>query len=120
METKILRTEDGYKLGNLVATGLAPRESQALLLRASGFSVDATAKAMNCGRSNVQDRIVNLFYKLHANSTTELVTKAFQHGFLKFLTLVLAVQLSAASPDDNKFSRTRTARTTVRRELKVV
>lgn len=81
MDHKILRTENGYQLGNLEATGLAPRECQTLLLRANGASITECAQVMNCGKSTVQDRVTNMFYKLHVDSTPQLITKAFQSGF---------------------------------------
>lgn len=107
---RILRTDTGYQLGKLHASGLTPRESQALLLRASGLSIAACAEVMNCGKSSVQDRIVNLFYKLHVNSTPQLITKAFQNGFLKFVTLAAAIHLGTATPDSHSFNRLRHTR----------
>lgn len=118
MENRILRTETGYQLGSLHVTGLAPRESQALLLRATGLSIAACATAMNCGKSSVQDRIVNLFFKLKVDSTPELITKSFQSGFLKFLTLAAAIHLGIAMPD-SQFSRVRITRLHARNELRV-
>ena len=119
MENKILRTETGYQLGKLHVSGLAPRESQALLLRATGLSINACAQAMNCGKANVQDRIVNLFFKLRVNSTPELITKAFENGFLRFLVLLAAIHLGACEQNDKKFSRVRVSRAPIRQELKV-
>lgn len=115
-QPRILRTNTGYKLGALHAEGLPPRESQALLLRASGLSIADCASAMNCCKSSVQDRVSNMFYKLHVDSTPALITKAFQSGFLKFLTLAAAIHLGAAMPDHHKFSRTRLTRLQTRHE----
>lgn len=108
---KILRTHTGYQLGDLHATGLTPRESQALLLKTQGLSVGECAQLMNCSKASVQDRISTLFYKLNVNNTPELITKAFQSGFLKFLTLIAALNLSAAVLNDHSFNRVRTTRT---------
>ena len=119
MENKILRTENGYQLGKLHVSGLTPRESQALLLRATGLSLSDCAQAMGCGKASVQDRIVNLFFKLRVNSTPELITKAFENGFLRFLVLLAAIHLGACEPNDTKFSRVRVSRAPVRHELKV-
>lgn len=119
MQPRILRTETGYQLGNLHASGLAPRESQALLLRATGLSVAACAEVMGCGKNSVQDRMSNMFYKLKVDSTPALITKAFQSGFLRFLMLAAAVNLSVAMPDNHEFARTRVSRTNARREQKL-
>lgn len=81
---KIVKTGNGYLCGNLQCTGLTPRESQALLLRAQGLSIADCASTMQCGTSNVQDRIINLFYKLRVDSTLELITKSFERGILSF------------------------------------
>jgi DNA-binding CsgD family transcriptional regulator len=120
MEPRILRTQTGYQLGNLEATGITPRESQALLLRASGFNVDECAKAMGCGKANVQDRISNLFYKCGASSTPELITKAFQSGILRFLSVLLLIQLAIAPPDNAaRFTRTKLTRSPSRNEQRL-
>lgn len=119
MNTRILRTDTGYQLGNLHASGLAPRECQALLLRASGASVTQCAQVMNCGKSSVQGRIANMFFKLHVDSTPELITKAFQSGFLKFLTLAAVIHLGAVLPDNHSLTRVRVTRSHVRQEMKV-
>ncbi len=119
MENKILRTETGYQLGKLHVSGLTPRESQALLLRATGLSLSDCAQAMGCGKASVQDRIVNLFFKLRVNSTPELITKAFENGFLRFLVLLAAIHLGACEPSDTKIARVRVSRAPARHELKV-
>jgi len=103
--TAIKRIEGGYQLGKLAAIGLAPRESQALLLRANGFSSEACAQAMNCKTGNVQARIRNLFYKMHATTTPELITKCFGSGILRFLSLVIALHIGMAAPGDYRFAR---------------
>lgn len=105
--TDIKRIEGGYQLGNLAAIGLAPRESQALLLRANGFSSEACAQAMNCKTGNVQARIRNLFYKMHATTTPELITKCFGSGILRFLSFLIALHIGIADPGDHQFTRAR-------------
>lgn len=119
MEPRILRTETGYQLGNLHVAGVTPRESQALLLRASGMSVDECAKLMNCGKANVQDRISNLFYKFQVRTTPELITKAFQTGALKFLSVLLVVQLVVSPPDAARITRIKLTRATYRHEQRI-
>lgn len=80
------RTDTGYCLGNLVAEGLPPRQSQVLLMRALGHSVKEIAETMNCSAANVQQAITNLFFKLGANSSHELVTRAFISDHLRKLS----------------------------------
>lgn len=111
MKTRILRTDTGYQLGKLHASGLSPRECQTLLLRATGASISECALELNIGKSSVQDRVTNMFFKLRADSTPELITKAFQNGFLKFLTLLAVIHLGAATPDNHSFTRVRHTRT---------
>jgi len=84
MNLKIVKTETGYMCGNLQCRGLTPRESQALLLRAKGLSIADCASTMKCGTRNVQDRIINLFYKLRVDSTRALITASFERGILSF------------------------------------
>lgn len=119
MEPRILRTDTGYQFGNLLATGLTPRESQALLLRASEHSVDACAKIMGCSKASVQDRMSTLFYKFHVQTTAGLITKAFQTGALKFLTVFLCAQMAINPPDTARLSRIKISRTNSRNEQRL-
>jgi DNA-binding CsgD family transcriptional regulator len=96
--TDIKRTANGYQLAGLEAVGLPPRESQALLLKAEGKSTKDIAKIMNCSTSNIVHRIENLFFKLRANSTPELITKAFKNNTLRFLSLLLALFIGIGAP----------------------
>ena len=105
--TNIKRIENGYQLGKLAAMGLPPRESQALLLAANGLSQNESATLMNCSASNVKGRLTNLFYKVSANSTPELITKCFGSGILRFLSLLIALHIGIAAPGDYQFARTR-------------
>jgi len=75
-----------YQLDNLTAKGLAPRESQALLLLANGYSHKAAAEELGCGVKTIEGRIQSLFYKLSANNGPQLIAQAFIKG-----NLILAV-----------------------------
>jgi DNA-binding CsgD family transcriptional regulator len=91
----ITRTENGYALNGLECVGLPRAQSHALLLRAQGRSFADAAEALGCSIQNVKNAIATLFYKLRADSSPELVTRAFESGFLRLLTLVAAVHLCA-------------------------
>lgn len=83
------RTERGYTLGNLIVEGLPPRQSQILLMRALGLTAKEIASALQCSASNVEQGINILFFKLKANSSSELVTKAFISKTLRMLSFAL-------------------------------
>ena len=93
MPKTIKRTEHGYECDGIHVSELTPRESQALLLRAHGFSYRECAEMMDCSANAVQARISNLFYKLNATSTPELIMKAFRAGHLRFLSIAVAMLL---------------------------
>lgn len=93
----ITRTATGYAYNGLEAVGLPPRESQALLLRANGKTGPQCAEIMGCSPANIANRISNLFYKLRADSTPELITKAFKSGTLRFLAMMLALHLGTTA-----------------------
>jgi DNA-binding CsgD family transcriptional regulator len=118
--TNIKRIENGYQLGKLAAMGLPPRESQALLLAANGLSQNESATLMNCSAANIKGRLTNLFYKVSANSKAELITKCFENGILRFLSICLAIHIGIAAPGDYQFTRTRVrvARTPVKQEMR--
>lgn len=105
--TSIKRIENGYQLGKLAAVGLPPRESQALLLAANGLTQPQSAKVMNCTAANIKGRLTNLFYKVHAKSKAELITKCFESGILRFLSIFLAIHIGISEPGDYQFARTR-------------
>lgn len=117
----ILRIQEGYQLSKLVASGLTPRESHALLLRASGASYKDCAEQMNCSTAAVKARISNLFYKLDAINTPELIAKAFMSGHLKALSFIAAALLclSGLVMADNKHYLAKHWRTRTRHELQV-
>jgi len=118
MNHKILRTENGYQLGEYHASGLAPQECRALLLIANGASATECTETLNCSRSSMQDRVTNMFYKLKVNSRPQLVGKALQSGILRFLMLAAAINISVAMPDNSTLARVNVARTPARREMK--
>ncbi len=101
------RTETGYQLGNLVAEKLPPRQSQALLLCANGLTPTRSAELMGCSAKNVSQLKNALFCKLHANANADLIVRAFQCGYLRFLSIIAAVLIGLAAPtapDHNHFA----------------
>lgn len=108
------RTETGYQCGDLHVTGLPRRLSQVLLLRASGNSIRKCAELMNCSDANIKQAVTELFFKLKADSTPELITTAIRDGYLQFRSFVFAscmCLLAAIQADDNNINA-RVARTT--------
>jgi DNA-binding CsgD family transcriptional regulator len=108
-EPRILRTDTGYQIGQLHATGLTPRQSQVLLLRAEGNQVKQCAHALNCSSANVRQLLAELFYKLRANSSHELIARAFQAGHLRFLSVFALIGLclcgNATNDNPNELAR---------------
>ncbi len=100
--------ENSYKFGNLVADKLPRLQAQTLLFCASGFSEKKSAAVLNCSPSTVRDAKKTLFYKLSANSSTELITKAFANAYLRFASVLMAMLVSFAGPvinDHNAIAR---------------
>jgi DNA-binding CsgD family transcriptional regulator len=108
-QPRILRTDTGYQIGQLHATGLTPRQSQVLLLRAEGNQVKQCADALNCSSANVRQLLTELFYKLRANSSHELIARAFQAGHLRFLSVFVLIGLclcgNATNENPNDLAR---------------
>ncbi len=108
----IERTPDGYQFNGLAVTGLAPRESQVLLLRAAGLNINECSRVLNCGVQAVKARTSNLLYKLHATNATDMVIKAIKSGHLRVLMLLIAAHLSLIAPTaDTRDAIHRTGRT---------
>lgn len=119
MSSPTQRTATGYQCGDLHTTGLPPRQSQVLLLRASGKSVRECAQLLSCSADNIKQATQALFLKLHANSTPELITNAMRTGYLQlrsFFFVSFMCFLSVLQADDgiharvSRTTRTKTAR----------
>lgn len=107
------RTETGYTLENLIVVGLPPRQSQILLMRAIGLTAKEIATLLQCSSANVEQSIKTLFYKMKANSSSELVTKAFISRTLRMLSFALFfIGVFGLNPPDSstnlRIPRTRT------------
>jgi DNA-binding CsgD family transcriptional regulator len=114
MSAPTQRTETGYQHGDMHVSGLPRRLSQVLLLRASGNSIRKCAQLLNCSDANIKQAVSELFYKLKADSTPELITTAFRNGYLQFRSIFLAFfmcLLAAIQADDNNINA-RVSRTT--------
>jgi len=97
-KNNIQRTERGYAFNGLEATGLAPQEARTLLLRAAGKSLAECAAFLGCSVNNINARTNNLFFKLRANSTPELIAQAFKSGALRTLALLAAINCAMVAP----------------------
>lgn len=73
----------------IIATGLPPRQAEALLLTAQGMSRKEAAKRMHCSPQNVVMLLDAVRHKLHARTAPEAVATAFQRGILRSLAAVL-------------------------------
>lgn len=107
MSTPTQRTETGYQCGKLHTTGLPPRLSQVLLLRASGKSIRECAQLLGCSIANIKQAVTALFFKLDVDSSTELITRAFESGYLRFLSIFAALFIglfATAVIDNNNFA----------------
>lgn len=90
----IQRTENGYASGNLEVNSLPPRQAQTLLCCALGMTEKAAANELNCSQKNISAIKAALFFKLNANSTPDLITKAFTSKVLRMMALIAAVHLA--------------------------
>jgi DNA-binding NarL/FixJ family response regulator len=109
---EILRTKTGYQLGNMEATGLAPRECQVLLLKALGYKNTAAAEYLGCGERTIRGRIENLLYKLKAHNSAQMVANAFKAGNLKIaLVIMLAITSTFTNDHNQRLNRARPTRT---------
>ncbi len=95
-QPRILRTNTGYQLGNLLATNLPTRQAQTLLLCATGKSEKEAATELNCSAKNISQLKTVLFNKFNVNSAPELVTRAFESHTLQFLNAYVAMQKEAS------------------------
>ena len=116
----MIKTQEGYQLGNMLASGFSPRECQVLLMRAQGLSVKAIANAYNCSLNNIKSALSNMFLKTGAHNSTELITKAMQSGKLRFLSLLIALFFGLIPPTDHQYfaRNTRPARTHQLRQMR--
>lgn len=121
MSNPTQRTETGYQCEQLHVSGLPPRLSQVLLLRASGKSIPECAELLSCSTNNIKQAITTLFYKLRADSTQELIIKAIRNGYLQlrsfffvsFMCFLSALQVNNTDIQArfSRSTRTQTART---------
>ena len=105
--------DNGFALGNLFASGCSPLQNKVLLMRASGQSIKEAARNLGCSTHNIQQALNNLFFKLHANNTPDLIAKAFCKAYLRALGLLgvaMAILLSSPSLDQKSLSRHQTNR----------
>ena len=100
--------ENGYKYNNLIAEKLPRLQAQTLLFCACGFSEKKSAAVLNCSVSTVRHAKQALFFKLSANTGTELITKAFANAYLRFASFLIAIFICVGAPainDHNAIAR---------------
>jgi|GEM_PF-6186623 len=85
--------ETGYRIGNLVADKLPKRQCEILLYTAKGFNDKASAEEMNCAPSTAKHLRKQVHFKLNTHNGPELITKAFELGYLRFMSIALAILL---------------------------
>lgn len=91
-QPRILRTNTGYQLGNLLATDLPTRQAQTLLLCATGSSEKEAASELNCSPKNISQLKTVLFNKFNVKSAPELITRAFESKKLMFMNAYVGLQ----------------------------
>lgn len=90
MELQLKRFgETGYQLEQLIADHLPKRQQEALLYHAQGLTDKQAAELMNCAPNTVKHLRKEIHYKCKSHSGAQLITKAFQNGYLRFLSLAL-------------------------------
>lgn len=82
--------ETGYKLGKLVADGLAKRQCELLLYTSNGYKGAEAAEAMDCATTTIRGIHKALHYKLGSFTPPEMIARAFELGFLRVATVALA------------------------------
>lgn len=97
----IKRTNNGYQLHGIEATGLAPRESQALLLLANGLAFSEIAQHMSTSVGSAKARIQNVSHKLRlpTGRSARVIAAAYKAGHLRLaLALFAALTAGIAAP----------------------
>lgn len=122
----IKRTPGGYSLNRLEASGLTARESQALLLLASGLPFAQIAQHMGTSLSSAKARIANVAHKLRLPGAgkAQVIAAAFMSGKLRAaLALLAALNIGIAAPavidtntDLNRVARVMRSHRTTRKE----
>lgn len=106
-------TDNGFKLGNFVASGCSPLQNKVLLMRANGQSIKQVARNLGCSTGNIQQALNNLFFKLSANNTPEAIAKAFAKAYLRalgFFGIAIAILISSPTVDYKNIARNQAQR----------
>lgn len=111
----------GYRLGRLVADLLPKRQCEALLYTAQGYTDKQAAEQMDCAPATVKHLRQAVHYRCDSHTGPELVTRAFERGYLRLTTLAFAwllglgtltaPQPTTADEDQAALLRLRTRRT---------
>jgi len=102
----ILRTTAGYRLGDIEARNLTPRQSQTLLHIAHDRTAAETAEAMECTKANITQLTQALHWKMNTHRQGGLITAAFRNGFLRVICLLLASFIGTGATPEAEASDT--------------
>lgn len=117
---EILHTENSCIFQNIEVIGLTKSRRTAFALRTCGLTYKRCAKIMGCSADNVKNRIEDLYFKYHVNSTAQLMAKLIKEGSLKILVYFFAVHILIANPSATQNLRlVRHVRPPSNREMRV-
>ena len=88
--------KSGYRIGKLVADMLPKRQAEALLYTATGHSDKEAAEHMNCAPATVKHLRKEVHFKCGSHTGPELITRAFENGYLRLASITLAWLISLA------------------------
>lgn len=83
------------KLQNLLITGFTPREALVVGHTCLGKSSKEIAKEIHCSPRNVENLRDAAKSRVQALNTPHLISEAFRHGMLRFLSVVLTFWLGS-------------------------
>lgn len=119
-KAEILHTENSCIFENIEVIGHTYSRRTACALRLCGLTYKRCAQLMGCSADNVKNRIEDLYFKYHVNSTAQLMAKLIKEGSLKILVYVFAVHILIASPSATQNLRlVRNVRPASNREMRV-
>lgn len=76
--------------GDMHVTGLPPIQAAVLEMRAEGCTYRECARRLNCSTANIKQAVSTLFFKLHADTTQELIINAIRKGYLELRSIFIA------------------------------
>jgi len=117
---EIQHTENSCIFENIEVTGFTYSRRTACALRLCGLTYKRCAQLMGCSADNVKNRIEDMYFKYHVNSTAQLMAKLIKEGSVKILLCLLVTNILMASPGSQQFVRTaRNVRPSSSREMRI-